>query len=158
MQNKVVVGKIIACHGIKGQVKLLSFCNPPESIFTFKNIFIDDKPFKMTKISTQKDRFIVSLENVISRNDAEMIKSKEISVLREEFPDLDDDEFYVNDLVGIDVFSKDNTHLGKINSVQNFGASDFLEVSFLNSKPELIEFTKDKFPIIDIQNKKIIIQ
>ena len=64
------------------------------------------------------------------------------------------DEYYYHDLVGLDVLQNDDK-IGSVTAVNNYGASDILEITLLNGKVMDFAFTSDNFPAVDIQNKTI---
>jgi len=149
MENKenICVGIIRTAHGIKGEVKLKSYDDISDYIFEIDSLFDEEgNQFKIKKTGKQKDVFIISIEGVTSRNDAELLRGKELYTLKSLLPELDDDEFYIDDLVGVDVVLKNGDKFGKVISVQNFGASDLIEIEDLEGKAEFYAFTKEVFP------------
>ena len=69
---------------------------------------------------------------------------------------LDEEEFYIEDLIGLNIKNKNET-IGKVIQVMNHGAGDILEIKFNNDATELFSFTKENFPSVDIKNKFLII-
>ncbi|MGN0014009.1 MAG: ribosome maturation factor RimM, partial [Candidatus Gastranaerophilaceae bacterium] len=93
-----------------------------------------------------------------SINDVEKIKGKDIKIQRESVAEsLDDDEFLISDLIGLQVFNRDEELIGTIREVGTNGASEILEVSDANNKVHLIPFVKALVPFVDVKNKTIVI-
>ena len=83
---------------------------------------------------------------------AEALKGLELYVEREQMPQEDQDEFYYIDLVGLTVL-KDGEEFGKVESVENFGAGDIINVRLKNGKVFPFDFSDATFPVVDIENK-----
>ena len=90
-----------------------------------------------------------------SREDVLELKGQKIFSNKKFFPKTKDNEFYINDLIECMIFLKDNTSIGKVLSVQNFGAGDLLEVKY-NTKLTLIPFDKTNILSVNINKKEII--
>ncbi|MCH9753519.1 MAG: ribosome maturation factor RimM, partial [Alphaproteobacteria bacterium] len=106
--------------------------------------------------SQQKDLFIACVKGTEDRNAADLLVGLDLYVNKETLPPTDKEEFYINDLVNMDVHSTDDNLIGVVKSVQNFGAGDLIEVLFYSSnKTEFFTFTKENFPVINL-NENII--
>lgn len=102
---------------------------------------------------------IVKFEGIDSINDILELKGKllfvEESVIRE---NLNEDEFLIDELVGLEVFDNENGQkLGFVIGVSNNGASDLISIKTNSKKISLVPFVKAIVPIVDIKNKKIMI-
>jgi 16S rRNA processing protein RimM len=151
----VPIGKIITPHGVKGQIKILSFCEPASSIFDFEKVLIQGKETKIVRIGVQKDRFISYIEGVSCRNMAEALKGEEIFIDRSELPQINsDDDFYIHDLIGLEVM-ENNKIIGKVISLQKFNSGHLVEIKKEDGKNELVEFTKANFPEINLAKSLI---
>ena len=86
------------------------------------------------------------------------MKGTKLYASRESFPELHDDEYYHADLIGLSVQNLDGTHIGKVKSVLNHGASDLLEINTkISNKTILIPFTRKIVPKVDIQKSLVIV-
>jgi 16S rRNA processing protein RimM len=156
-KKTVCIGKIISAHGIKGLVKIKSFAEDPMSLEKY-NIYnhTGTKKIDIHFKSKQKDLIIASIEGVEDRNSAESLVGLDLYVNRNVLPHTDEEEFYITDIVNMDVYSTDKKLVGSVKSVQNFGAGDILEILFKPSnKTEFFIFTKENFPVIDIKHNLI---
>ncbi len=161
----VKVGKILSPHGVKGFLKLKSFTNNPKEIFEFD--FLHDakgkRSFKLILKSSQdpkKNIYIIQIENVNDRTEAEKLTNLTLYTPRQQFEKIEtENEFYQHDLIGILVKSIDGKELGKVVSINDFGAGDILEYSVKDSKKtEMIIFSNDFIEKLDLENKEIIIK
>lgn len=128
-RDLVSVGAITGAHGIKGEVKLRSFTADPQAIAAYSPLeTAKGAKIEIVRLRAQKDDFIAVLKGVADRNAAEALKGTELFVPRARLPEPDDDEVYLEDLVGLPVLLKDGTRLGEIVAVANYGASDLIDV------------------------------
>ena len=160
MTKKIIVGQIKAAHGLQGQFKIKSFTENPEDIFLFDYVSIGSvyKNISLKKIGSAKKDFIVSSDPSISRNQVELIIKENIFINREMLP-VSGESFYFEDLISSNVISQNKNSIGIVISVQNYGASDLLEVqSSTNNKNHLIPFTKETIVSVDIKKKLIVLK
>ena len=157
-QNLIEIGSFVGVHGIKGEVKLKSFTEIPENIFSFKEIFIEtsDDPIKLNFVRKSKQIFVCKIENVLTRSDAEKLKGLKLFVLRESLPNLTDDEFYHSDLLGFEVYNLNRESFGKVISLEDFGAGLLAEVK-KNKKTFYLPMGKSFLKEIDYKIKQIIL-
>ena len=132
----VEIGSILGPHGINGQVKIKSFTEVPEGMFLYKNLFIgnEQKPIKIKLVRKIKHNLICTVENIKTRNEAETIRDLILYVKRDEFPILDDNEFYQRDLLNFEVFNLKRESFGFIISFNDFGGGQLVEVENLNKR------------------------
>ena len=137
--NLVLVGVITGAHGIKGEVKLRSFTAEPEAVAGYSPLLTTaGAKLSIKKLRTQKDGFIAILDGVADRNAAEALKGIELFVPRERLPAPEKGEVYLDDLIGKPVVLKDGARLGEIIGVENFGASDLLNVRLFGRKDTVL--------------------
>jgi len=149
-KTHICIGVIKSAHGVKGEVKLKSFTDNPIDIFALS--FLCDekgKQYTIVRKGTQKELFIATIDGVSDRNQAEELKHTQLYTLREDLPELETDEFYTDDLIGLPVVLENGEKFGKVISVDNFGASDLLKIEDLEGNTEYHTFTEDIFPEFD---------
>lgn len=153
----ICVGAIGGGFGVHGDVRLKSFCAEPADITKYSPLQDENgKIYTLGHVRSMKDGLIVSIKEITSKEAADALKGIRLFASRERFPDLIDDEYYQSDLIGIEVFDTNGAALGKVKSLQNFGAGDILEVQ-LKGNTILIPFTRAIVPTVDIKAGKIII-
>jgi 16S rRNA processing protein RimM len=146
----VAIGKITSPHGIKGNIKIYCY-NDVESIQK-NDCFFEDKTKIEIKVRNSKNNIaIAEIKDCIDRDTAENYRNKEIFIYIE--PIKEQDIFYHNELIGMTVRSENNSEIGKITSVENFGASDLIEVTFKNGKADFFSFDKNIFLEINLDYK-----
>jgi len=154
----VEIGSILGPHGINGQVKIKSFTEVPEGMFLYKNLFIgnEQKPIKIKLVRKIKHNLICNVENIKTRNEAETIRNLILYVKRDEFPLLNDNEFYQRDLLNFEVFNLKRESFGFIISFNDFGGGQLVEVENLN-KRFYLPIGKTFLKNINYQDKEVIL-
>lgn len=129
--NKLLMGRIGAAHGIKGEVRIQSFTEDPLALASYGPLSTN-KPGLMIRIlaaRTTTNVLVARLEGINDRNAAEKLNGIELYVDRALLPDTeDDDDFYHADLIGLKARLADGSEIGEVMAVPNFGAGDLLEI------------------------------
>lgn len=159
MSDRIVLGQLAGSFGVRGDVRLKSFCAIPEDIALYTPLYLDDgRAFRVVVITGQTAGALVArIEGIESKEEADALKGANLSAERARLPRLPDDEFYHNDLIGLAVFDAGGKDLGRVKAVQNHGAGDLLEVtSPLRSASILLPFTRAIVPTVDLDAGRII--
>ena len=159
MEDRVCVGAIAGAFGVKGEVRLKSFCAEPEAIATYGPLTTEDggKSFEVRLTGTLKNGFSARLTGIASKEAADALRGVRLYAPRERLPDLPDDEFYYADLINLTVLDTGGTELGQVRAVLNHGAGDLLEIHGKGLKsPVLLPFTKAAVPTVDLASGRII--
>ena len=163
MTKYISVGKILNFHAIKRDAKVGFSKNQQDFFMSLDTVYLKDKqnyiPLEIESVKPHKSILIVKFKDIDSINDILQYKGHllfvEETVIRE---NLDEDEFLIDELVGLDVLdNNDGSKLGFVIGVSNNGASDLISVKTNSKKICLIPFVKAIVPVVDIQNKKIMI-
>ena len=160
MKDRVCVGAITGAFGIKGQVRLKSFCAEPESIASYGPLSSEDgtTTWDLQLVRPDKGGFVGLLSGVTTKEEADALRGTTLHVARSRLPDLPEDEFYNADLVGLLVFDTAGSELGRITAVLNHGAGDLLEISRNNAGPGiLLPLTRANVPMIDLTDGHVVI-
>jgi 16S rRNA processing protein RimM len=158
--ERICVARIGAAHGTRGEVKLWSFTADPLAIADYGPLESEDgaRRFEIEALRPAKDHLVAHLRGVDDRNAAERLTNVELYVSRDRLPPPETDEFYHADLIGLTVVDVNDTALGKVIAVQNFGAGDLLEVQ----PPEaaqtvMVPFDAATVPLVDVSGGRIVI-
>lgn len=159
MTNRICVGVISGSFGVKGEVRLKSFCADPEAIADYSPLYSEDgaTSFDIRITMPVKGGFSVRLNGIDTKEQADALRGVTLFADRERLPSLPDDEYYYTDLVGLDVLDTGGVLLGKVVGVQNHGATDLLEVNGPTLKTSvLVPFTHVVVPTVDMTARRII--
>ena len=130
----VLIGKITKAHGIKGELKLIAFSGQPESITRHKAFILVSRQGKLSStLNVVRSRpgsrsVIVQFEGISNRNDAEKLCGFGVLVHKEDLPVLQDDEFYLYELEGLQVLTEKKEVIGNVESFFSNGMQDILVV------------------------------
>ncbi|MDE6571028.1 MAG: ribosome maturation factor RimM [Alphaproteobacteria bacterium] len=122
--DKILVGKIVAPQGIRGQVRVQTFTETPADLATLP---IVDVKLRFVR-AAGRGVAICEIDGVTDRNAAESLRGTELYIMRDALPALPDGQFYQTDLIGMQVVRGD-TVLGTVDAVYNFGAGDVLDIA-----------------------------
>ena len=159
MQNDktINIGKVIGLHGVKGWLKILSFSSPPENIFNYKSLIISNKYinqiFHIEDSRKQGKKILIKLDNIDDRTSAESLKESDIYIQRSDLPQLSEDTYYWEDLLGFNVFNQNNIKIGNVDSFIETGSNDVLIVKTPKNKNILIPFIMNKsIKVVNIES------
>ncbi|MBR3147729.1 MAG: 16S rRNA processing protein RimM [Alphaproteobacteria bacterium] len=126
--NKILVGKIVAPQGIRGEFRVQSFAEKPEDFKGFRIVCdrFDAEKFHFVRVLKQ-NVIIAKIDGVDDRNTAESLRGTELFVFRDDLPKLKENEYYQSDLIGFDVV-RDGKKIGVADCFQNFGGGDIIEL------------------------------
>lgn len=151
--TKILVGKIVAPQGIRGEVRVQSFAEKTtdfKSLAVFSSRFNADD-FHFVRVVPNSNVVIAKVRGVDDRNAAETLRGTELFIERSALPDLTaDDEFYQADLIGF-VVVRDNKNVGTVAYFQNYGAGDIIELD----NGDMVSFIGAK---VDMENKIIYVK
>lgn len=157
----VLVGRIGAAHGIKGEVRLISFTADPKAIGRYGPLQDQSgtRRFEIAALRPVKDDVLVARFSGISTRDAaEALNNLELYLPRTALPAAPADEFYHADLIGLRAVDDAGTELGTVLNVLNFGGGDILEIApGAGGETLLIPFTKACVPAVDLTRKQLLV-
>lgn len=149
----------MGAFGVKGEVRLKSFCAMPEDLDNYGTLMSEDgkQTFDLTISRPVKGGFAARIEGVRFKDQADKLRGVRLYVSREVLPNLPDDQYYHSDLMGMTVIGTGGEMLGKVRAVHDHGAGDFLEVRLILGDDVLIPFTNDAVPTVDLASGRIIV-
>lgn len=158
MSERICVGAIAGSYGVKGEVRLKSFCAEPTAIADYDLTTEDgSRDFTVTLTRPIKNGFAANMTGVRTKEEADALKGTRLYATRDQLPELSDDEYYHNDLIGLEVFDTGGNALGTVKSVLNHGATDLLEIHGPQLKDTiLLPFTLEVVPTVDLASGRII--
>lgn len=151
----VLLGRIGAAHGIKGEVRITPYTADPESIAGYGPLTTDRPGETITILSLRpaKSGVVARIKGVSDRNGAEKLNGRALYCPRDRLPEPEEeDEFYHADLIGLEARLTDGTVVGTVSALPNFGAGDLIEIrDAASGATALYPFTKAVVPEIDLK-------
>jgi len=166
--NFLKIGIIKKPHGIKGELKVLPLTDNSGRYKKLKKVFIcTEQAFNQNDYSTITEHTIKSLhfsptevvmllDNITSRNDAQKLARYLILIERKDGEKLGEWEYYSQDLVGCEVYFKEQK-VGTVFNLLNTGANDNLEIETTDNKEIVYPFLREFINSVDIEAKRIVI-
>jgi 16S rRNA processing protein RimM len=142
--NTVTLAAVSGAHGVTGEVRLKLFTDNVDSLKRYKSF--NDGTLTVKSLRPTKDGAIARFAEINDRNAAEKLRSTVLTVPREALPELGEGEYYYSDLLGLPCVSTDGADLGKCVAVENFGASDVLEIQKPDGKKFMVPMTAEAVP------------
>ncbi len=159
-KDRVCVGTIAGAFGVKGEVRLKSYCADPAAIADYAPLHTEDgaRSFDLVLTGVVSNGLSARMSGIVTREDAEAARGLRLYADRARLPALEDDEFYHADLIGLTVLDAGGNRLGAVKAVLNHGASDLLEVLGPGMKtPLLLPFTRAVVPTVDIAGGRLVV-
>lgn len=154
MEDFIKIGEITKPQGINGELKVRPYVDDMGRFDYLKEVYVDDKLYKVAKTRVNGIDAYLSLLGVVDRNTAELLRGKELFVTRDNAMPLDEGEFYIVDVLGSDVILDDGTIIGKVTDITQANV-DIYTVVKANGKVLRFPFLKDLVTGVDIHNKKV---
>lgn len=156
MTDLVCVGAIAGSFGVKGEVRLKSFCAQPDAIGDYAPLTDEQgRSYDVRVTRAIKNGLAARLSGVTTKEAADALRGTKLFVPRDRLPDPDEDEFYHTDLMGMAVLDTGGTLLGTVKAVLNHGAGDLLEIA-TPSGVVLMPFTRAAVPTVDLAGRRLI--
>ena len=127
MENLLKVGVITTTHGIRGEVKVYPTTDA-DRFLDLEYVLLDTgrekRKLEIENVKYFKNLVILKFRGIDNINDIEMYKKRELWIPREEAQELEEDEYYIADLLGLHVILDDGTEFGTLKNVMETGAND----------------------------------
>ena len=160
MEQFLQVGVISSTHGLRGEVKVFPTTDDAARFQTLKNVVLDTGRKKLD-LEIQSVRFfkqfvIVKFKGIDNINDIEKYKGKSLFVTRENAVELEEDEYYIGDLIGMEVYTDDSEErFGVLKDVMETGANEVYIITSENHGEVLLPAIHESILDIDVEAKKM---
>ena len=151
--ERICVGAIAGAYGVRGELRIKSFCAVGTDIETYSPLTSEDgsQQFHLAIVRPIKNGFVARIAEVTTKEEGDALKGTQLFARRDQLPSLPDDEFYHTDLIGLQVTDTGGNVLGQIKNVLDHGAGDILEVQRPgSSETVLLPFTRASVPTVDL--------
>jgi 16S rRNA processing protein RimM len=149
----ILVGQIAGGFGVKGEVRVTAYTADPMALMSYGVLLrADGSPgLTLTSARPEKNGVVGRAKEIATKEQADALRGLKLFIHRDRLPEPDEDEFYLTDLVGLEVRDPSGAVLGTVKSVQNFGADDMLEIAPAAGGPTwYLPFTRDAVPDLHI--------
>ena len=137
MEELLQVGVITTTHGVRGEVKVFPTTDDPARFKKLKDVILDNgkakKDLEIENVKFFKNMVILKFKGLDNINDVERFRQAKLLVTRENAVELEEDEYFIADLIGINVTSDEDEELGTIKDVLQTGANDVYVIAKENT-------------------------
>ena len=159
MDKQIIIGKIVAPHGVRGDIRILPLTEKPDLFLDLEYLLLEGgKKLTVKNARFQKRMILVTTKEVTSMNEAELLRDKNIYIKAEDLPELEEDEFYVADLVGIPVYDLEGNQIGTFKDSLSTGSNDVYIIAVPGAKDILVPALKEYFKEINLAEKRIVVK
>lgn len=128
-EPEVVIGVVVAPFGIKGEVKVRMDTDFPERFEGLEEVWLKSRTGDGRLVQVESVRFhqnapLVKFKGCDDRNRAEELRGAELRISEDELMELESDQFYLHDIIGLDVYTTGGEHLGRVTEVLQGPAND----------------------------------
>lgn len=160
--RQITVAEIVGVYGVKGWVKLRSWTQPRENVFSYGPWHLLTKSgqpltgYTLQKGEKKGSTLVAKLDQCDDRETAATLRGVQVTVSRDNLPDLADKEYYWNDLLGLQVVNQNGDSFGTITELVDTGANDVLVID--GDRRRMVPFVMDQYVIdIDLNNQKLVV-
>ena len=157
--KSIVIGKIVAPHGVRGDIRILPLTEKPEQFLSLTYLLLPEgRRLTLQHARFHKNMVLASCKELTTMDEAEGLRGKEVSIFAEDLPPLAEGEFYVADLIGLEVVDEEGKPVGRFKEVLPTGSTDVYAVAVTNGPDILIPAREEFIRSIDLKAKKITVR
>ena len=155
MEDLLKVGVITTTHGVRGEVKVYPTTDEPERFLELDYVLLDTgrelRKLEIKNVKFFKNLVILKFKGVDNINDIEKYKGRELWIPRKEGQELEEDEYYIADLLGMSVVLEDGQEFGTLKDVMETGANDVYIIDSAEHGEVLLPAIKECILDVDLE-------
>lgn len=161
MKQYLETAKIVATHGVRGEVRCQYFCDSAEFLCEFDELYLDkkgEKPVEISRAYPHKNVVIMKIDGIDTVEDAQKLIGKTLYMNRDDV-ELDEDVYFIQDIIGLVVKDIDSGEVyGKISEVYQNGATDVYSIKKENGAELMFPYIDEVVKKIDIEAGEMLIK
>lgn len=162
MEQLLQVGVITQTHGVHGEVKVFPTTDDPERFLDLEYVFLDTgrekKKLAIQSVKFFKQFVILKFKGINNINDIEMYKRCPLLVDRENAVELEEDEYFIADMIGMNVLTEDGELFGTLKDVIETGANDVYVINSKKHGEVLIPAIKECILDVNVKEDKMLVR
>jgi 16S rRNA processing protein RimM len=165
MSKRILLGKIATAHGVRGLVKVMVFAEDPKTLEKYGPLFKKGKGDDTLKLKLKNSLgskggkfWLAEVEGVADRTAAEKLRGTELWIEREKLPAAGENEYYIEDLIGLSVRDRSGNAIGTVAGLQNFGAGNLLDIQPTGGESFYLPFTRENIVKVDVAGKAVTVE
>ncbi len=136
--RRVIIGKVGVPHGVKGEMKIIPMTDFPDRFRNMEHCFFGERRLSITGVRYQRDRVLMTVEGITTREGAAAMTGLFLSVNRSEAVPLNKGEYYMADIMGLSVEETDGNVLGTVTDIIRTGSNDVYVVSLPGRREDVL--------------------
>lgn len=161
MEKQLQVGVISSTHGIRGEVKVFPTTNDAARFKQLKKVYLDTGweqiELQIEQVKFFKQFAILKFKGIDNINDIEKYRGKSLLIDREDAVELEEDEYYIADMLGMEVYTEDGAFFGKLKDVMETGANDVYIIDTQEHGEVLLPAIRDCILDVDVEKSRMTI-
>ena len=161
MQKRLEVGQIVNTFGVKGFVKIYPYVDDVRRFDDLKKVYINIKKelkeLEIEEVKYHKNMVLIKFKGIDDMDSAEKLRNAYVEIDRKDAIPLEEGQYFIVDLLGLEVYSDEGNLLGKLNDIFNTGSNDVYEVKDELGKTILLPGIPEVIKEVDLENGKIIV-
>ncbi|MBP1764453.1 MAG: Ribosome maturation factor rimM [Firmicutes bacterium] len=159
VDNLIAVGKIVAPHGVRGDVRIIPLTDFPDRFRPSLVVYLSDRsPLVINQVKQNNQFLLLKFKSFDDRNSVESLRGQLIHVKEQDLVALPKGQFYIFEIIGLQVYDEADVHLGVVTNVLQTGSNDVYVIEKPGEKPILIPALKEVVRQVDIAGKKMIVK
>jgi len=159
MEKLIVVGKIVAPHGVRGDVRVIPLTDFPERFKQLKQVLLDDGTnLAIESVKYHKESVLLKFSGLDDRNTIEHLRGKLLKIEKKDAVKLQEGEYYHFDIIGLKVVDEAGEYLGVITDILRTGSNDVYIAEQDGKRPLLIPALKKVVTKIDVEGGQMIVK
>lgn len=161
MEKQLQVGVISSTHGVRGEVKVFPTTDDVTRFRQLKKVYLDTGremlPLEIQNVKFFKQFAILKFKGIDNINDIEKYRGKSLMIDREDAVDLDEDEYFIADMIGMKIYTEDGSEFGTLKDVMETGANDVYIIDSLEHGEVLIPAIRECILDVDMDKERMTI-
>lgn len=157
--EKVVLGQIVAPHGVRGDLRIMPLTSNVQLFMDMDYLLLPDgRRLQIVSARPHKNVILVKAAEITTMEAAQALRGQKVSVYREDMPELPEGRYYVGDLIGLPVFDEAGNRIGTFKDVLPTGSRDVYVIAPPEGKDILVANIPDNIREIDLSGKRIVVR
>lgn len=158
----LAIGRVVKAHGVRGEISVAVLTDFPERFDTTERVYLGNEfeaeAYQLKKFRWHKKNVLLTLDGIDDRDQAERLRGLFVQIPIEDVAPLPEGDFYVYELIGLQIVSTDNQVLGTLINILETGANDVYVVETPDKSQILLPAIPDVVREIDADAGKITVE
>lgn len=150
----IKIAKIVSAHGLNGEVKIFPYTDDLKGFKEYNEIYIDGEKLEIISQKIASKFIVLKLKGFDYIDDVKRLLNKDVFIDKAQMPSLDEGEYYIHELIAMEVYSQADEFIGIVKDVMETSANHVLVVDH-DGKEALIPFVKAFIKELDLKRRKI---